>query len=114
MPNRDFTYVRTGRGLACVSCIVDVFAQRVIAWHSATRKENKPAMAFMHKASWRDSREGRGITPGELPRRANVEPSTLITFTKHLELECIRTNLFHHGPYRLLLDVESTTCIWLC
>lgn len=41
-PNRtwvtDFTYVRTWAGFAYVAFIVDVYAQRVVAWHAATTK----------------------------------------------------------------------------
>ena len=40
-PNRtwvmDFTYCRTWQGFVYVSFIVDVFAQKVVAWHAATR-----------------------------------------------------------------------------
>ena len=41
-PNRvwvaDYTYVRTWLGFVCVAFILDVFAQRIIAWHAATSK----------------------------------------------------------------------------
>ena len=39
-PNRTwamgFAYCRTWAGFACVSFIVEVFAQRIVAWHAAT------------------------------------------------------------------------------
>ena len=41
-PNRtwvtDFTYVRTWAGFSYVAFIVDVYAQRIVAWHAATTK----------------------------------------------------------------------------
>ena len=41
-PNRiwvaDFTYPRTRAGFSYVAFIVDVFAQRIVAWHAATDK----------------------------------------------------------------------------
>ena len=86
-------------------------------------------------ATWQLSREGRDITPGELIGYADAASQyTYITFTEHLELEhirpstrpvgdaydnalmegviglfkteCIRTTVFHDGPYRPLTDVE--------
>ena len=45
-PNRtwvtDFTYVRTWAGFVYVAFIVDVFAQRIVAWHAATTKHDRP------------------------------------------------------------------------
>ena len=45
-PNRtwvtDFTYVRTWAGFIYVAFIVDVFAQRIVAWHAATTKQHRP------------------------------------------------------------------------
>jgi len=41
-PNRvwitDFTYVKTWAGFVYVAFIVDVFAQRIVAWHASTSK----------------------------------------------------------------------------
>lgn len=45
-PNRvwvaDFTYVRTWAGFVYVAFVVDVFAQRIVAWHVATRLLVRP------------------------------------------------------------------------
>lgn len=42
-PNRtwvmDFTYLRTLAGFTNVSFIVDVFAQKIITWHTATNQD---------------------------------------------------------------------------
>ena len=34
----DFTYVRSWAGFVYLAFIVDVFAQRIVAWHAATTK----------------------------------------------------------------------------
>jgi putative transposase len=34
----DFTYVRTWAGFVYVAFIVDVFAQKIVAWHASTCK----------------------------------------------------------------------------
>ena len=38
----DFTYVRTWAGLVYVAFIVDVFSQRIVAWHAATYQAGRP------------------------------------------------------------------------
>jgi len=47
-PNRtwvtDFTYVRTWAGFTYVTFIVDVYAQRIVAWHAATTKHTDLVM----------------------------------------------------------------------
>ena len=55
-PNRtwvmDFTYVRTWGGFTYVSFIVDVFAQKIIAWHAATSKDVNLVMTPLRMAIW--------------------------------------------------------------
>ena len=45
-PNRtwvtDFTYVRTWAGFIYVAFIVDVYAQRIVAWHAAHDQADRP------------------------------------------------------------------------
>ena len=36
----DFTYVRSWAGFVCTAFIVDVFSQRIVAWHCATTEED--------------------------------------------------------------------------
>ena len=47
-PNRvwvtDFTYVRCWAGWVYVAFILDVFSQRIVAWHAATSKDTDLVM----------------------------------------------------------------------
>ena len=53
-PNRawvtDFTYVRAWTGWVYLAFIVDVFAQRIIAWHASTTKETDLVMIPLRMA----------------------------------------------------------------
>ena len=145
-PNRtgvmDFTYCRTRAGFAYVSFIVDVFAQKISAWHAATCKDVELVMTPLRMATWQRQREGHPIERGQLIGHADAGGQyASITFTEHLDLdgirpsigtvadandnaltetviglfkaECIRTTVFHHGPYRNLADVEWATAGWV-
>ena len=61
-PNRtwvtDFTYVRTWAGFVYVAFIVDVYAQRIVAWHAATTKQTDLVMIPLRMALWQRDREG--------------------------------------------------------
>ena len=134
----DFTYVRPWSGFTYVSFIVDVFAQKIIAWNAATSKDVNLVMTPLRMAIWQRQREGHPIEPGALIGHADAGSQyTFITFTEHLELEgirpsigtvadaydnapmetviglfkteCIRTTVFHAGPYRTIADVEWAT-----
>lgn len=69
-PNRtwvtDFTYCRTWAGWVYVAFIVDVFAQRIVAWHAATNKETELVMIPLRMALWERDRDGHPIMAGEL------------------------------------------------
>lgn len=145
-PNRvwvtDFTYVRTWAGFCYVAFIVDVFAQRIVAWHAATTKQTDLVMTPLRMATWQRDREGRPTAPGELICHSDAGSQyTSIRFTEHLELEgiapsigsvgdafdnalmetvnglykteCIRTTVFHDGPYRTIAEVEYATAGWV-
>ena len=145
-PNRiwvtDFTYVRTWAGFVYVAFILDVFAQRIVAWHAATTKETDLVMIPLRMAVWQRHREGHPTVPGELICHSDAGSQyTSIRFTEHLELEgiapsigsvgdafdnalmetinglykaeCIRTTVFHDGPYRTIVDVEYATAGWV-
>jgi transposase InsO family protein len=145
-PNRtwvmDFTYVRTWVGFAYVAFIVDVFAQRIVAWNAATAKDTDLVMTPLRMAIWQRARDGHPIEPGELIGHADAGSQyTSIRFTEHLDLEgirpsigsvgdaydnalmecviglfkteCIRTTVFHPGPYRTISDVEYATAGWV-
>ena len=145
-PNRtwvmDFTYVRTWAGFAYVAFVVDVFAQKIVAWNCATSKDVELVMAPLRMATWQRQREGHPVVPGHLIGHADAGSQyTSIRFTDHLDLEgikpsigsvgdaydnalmesviglfkteCIRTTVFHAGAYRGLADVEWATAGWV-
>ena len=145
-PNRvwvtDFTYVRTWAGFVYVAFILDVFAQRIVAWHASTSKATDLVMTPLRIAVWQRDRDGRPVIAGELVHHSDAGSQyTSIHFTEHLALEgiapsigsvgdaydnalmetinglykaeCIRTTVFHAGPYRSLADVEHATSRWV-
>jgi transposase InsO family protein len=145
-PNRtwvmDFTYVRTWAGFVYVAFILDVFAQKIVAWNVAPTKAVELVDAPVRMALWQRGREGHPVVPGELIGHADAGSQyTSITFTDHLaeegirpsigsvadaydnalmecviglfKTECIRTTIFHAGPYRRLGDVEYATAGWV-
>jgi putative transposase len=69
-PNRvwvaDFTYVRTWAGFAYVAFIVDVYAQRIVAWHAATDKRTDLVLAPVRMALWDRARHGHPVVAGQL------------------------------------------------
>ena len=62
----DFTYVRTWAGFTYVAFIVDVFSQKIVAWHASTCKDTDLAMIPLRMALWQRDRDGQPTTPGEL------------------------------------------------
>ena len=138
----DFTYVRTWAGFAYVAFIIDVFAQKIVAWHASTCKDTDLAMIPLRMALWQRDREGRPPTQEELIMHSDAGSQyTSIRFTDHLALEgirpsigsvgdaydnalmecvnglykteCIRTTIFHAGPYKTISDVEYATAGWV-
>jgi transposase InsO family protein len=145
-PNRvwvtDFTYVKTWLGFVYVAFIVDVFAQRIVAWHASTSKVTDLVMTPLRMALWQRDYEGRPVVAKELIHHSDAGSQyTSIRFTEHLEIEgiqpsigsvgdaydnalmetinglykaeCIRTTVFHTGPYRTIGDVEYATAGWV-
>jgi putative transposase len=145
-PNRvwvaDFTYCRTWAGFCYVAFIVDVFAQRIVAWHAATDKRTDLVLIPLRIALWDRDRHGTPVRPGELICHSDAGSQyTAIRFTEHLALEgiapsigtvgdaydnglmegiiglfkteCIRTTIFHNGPYKTLADIEYATAGWV-
>lgn len=145
-PNRvwvaDFTYCRSWAGFVYVAFIVDVFAQRVVAWHAATSKATDLVMVPLRMALWQREREAHQVQLGELIHHSDAGSQyTSLRFTEHLELEqiapsigsvgdaydnalmecliglfkteCINTTVFHDGPYKTLADVEYATAGWV-
>ena len=145
-PNRtwvmDFTYVRTWAGFVYVAFILDVFAQKIVAWNIAPTKAVELVDVPLRMALWQRGREGHPVVPGELIGHADAGSQyTSVTFTEHLaeegirpsigsvadaydnalmecviglyKTECIRTTVFHSGPYRTIADVEHGTAGWV-
>ncbi len=145
-PNRkwvtDFTYCRTWSGFVYTAFIVDVFAQRILAWHCQTTKAVDLATIPLRMAIWERDREGHLATPGELIHHSDAGSQyTAIKLTERLALEgihpsigsvgdaydnalmetinglykteCIRTQVFHQGPYQSISDVEYATAGWV-
>lgn len=137
----DFTYCRTWAGWVYVAFIVDVFAQRIVAWHASTSKETDLVMVPLRMALWDRDREGSPVA-GELICHSDAGSQyTSIRFTEHLGLEqispsigsvgdaydnalmesinglykaeCIRTTVFHDGPFKTIADVEFATAGWV-
>lgn len=138
----DFTYVRTWAGFVYVAFIVDVFAQTIVAWHAATSRHVDLVMIPLRMGLWQRDREGNPIVPGQLVGHSDAGSQyTSIRFTEHLALEgvrpsigtvgdaydnalmetinglykaeCIRTTVFHDGPYKTVADVEYATAGWV-
>ncbi len=138
----DFTYCRTWAGWVYVAFIVDVFAQRIVAWHAATTKDVDLVMTPLRMAIWQRDHDGRPVVGEDLIHHSDAGSQyTSLRFTEHLELEgiqptigsvgdaydnalmetinglykaeCIRTTVFHDGPYKALADVEYATAGWV-
>ena len=62
----DFTYVRTWAGWVYVAFIVDVYSQRIIAWHARTTKHVELVMIPLRMALWERGRQGHPIAPQQL------------------------------------------------
>ena len=145
-PNRvwvaDFTYVRTWAGFVYVAFIVDVFAQKIVAWHAATDKRTGLVLTPLRMALWDRDRLGHAVQPGQLIHHHDAGSQyTSLRFTEHLALEeiapsigsvgdaydnalmesiiglykteCIRPGPFHTEPLRTIADVEYATLAWV-
>lgn len=138
----DFTYARTWAGFVYVAFIVDVFSQRIVAWHASGSKATDLVMVPLRMALWQRDRDGHPTVPGELIHHSDAGSQyTSIRLTEHLALqeirpsigtvgdaydnalmetvnglykaECIRTTVFHDGPYKTIADVEYATAGWV-
>jgi putative transposase len=144
-PNRvwvtDFTYVRTWAGFCYVTFIVDVFSQKIVAWHAATSKAVELVLTPLRIALWQRGRDGHPVPAGLITHSDAGSQYTSLRFTEHLALEgirpsigsvgdaydnalmetinglykaeCIRTRVFHDGPYKTIADVEYATAGWV-
>ncbi len=138
----DFTYARTWAGFVYVAFILDVFSQRIVAWHAASTKHTDLVMTPLRMAIWQRDRDGHRPVPGQLIHHSDAGSQyTSIRLTEHLVLaeirpsigsvgdaydnalmetinglykaECIRTTVFHEGPYKTIADIEYATAGWV-
>ncbi|MCX7523471.1 IS3 family transposase [Microbacterium sp. STN6] len=138
----DFTYCRTWAGWVYVAFILDVYSQRIIAWHAQTSKHVELVMIPLRMALWERGRQGHPIQPKQLRAHSDAGSQYVsLAYTDKLALdgiapsigsvgdaydnalmetinglfkaECIRTTVFHDGPYRTLGDVEFATAGWV-
>lgn len=136
----DFTYVRTWSGFVYVAFVVDVYAQRIVAWDAATSMVTDRVMTPLRMALWERSREGHPTVLGQLIHHSDAGAQYCsIRYTERLALEqirpsigtvaydnalmesinglykseCIRTTVFHDGAYKSLPDVEFATAGWV-
>ena len=97
-PNRtwvmDFTYVRTWAGFVYVAFILDVYAQKIVAWNVAPTKAVELVDVPLRMALWQRAREGRPVVRGELIGHADAGSQyTSVTFTEHLADAGIRPSI---------------------
>ena len=122
--------------------MVDCFSQRIVGWHAQTSKHTDLVTMPLRMALWNRARQGHPVTPGELIAHSDAGSQYVsLRFTEHLahegitpsigsvgdaydnslmetiiglyKTECIRTTVFHQGPYRTLGDVEFATAAWV-
>jgi putative transposase len=138
----DFTYVRTWAGWVYVAFIVDVYSQRIIAWHAQTSKHVELVMIPLRMGLWERGRQGHPIQPKQLRAHSDAGSQYVsLAYTDKLALdgiapsigsvgdaydnalmesinglykaECIRTTVFHDGPYKTIAEVEFATAGWV-
>jgi putative transposase len=138
----DFTYVRTWAGWVYVVFIIDVFSRRIVAWHASTSKDVSLVTTPLRMALWQRAHDGHPVKDGELVHHSDAGSQyTSVRLTEKLSLEhvaasigsvgdaydnaliesanglykteCIRTTIFHAGPYKTVADVEFATAAWV-
>lgn len=101
----DFTYVRTWAGWVYVAFILDVFSQRIVAWHTQTSMHTDLVMTPLRMALWQRDRQGHPIGPKQLRAHSDAGSQyTSIRFTDHLALEQIAPSI---GTVGDAYDCES-------
>lgn len=138
----DFTYVRTWAGFVFVAFILDVFAQKIVAWNVQQAMTTELVLTALRMAIWQRAHDGHPIQPGSLRAHSDAGSQyTSLRYTERLALEqiqpsigtvgdaydnalmesinglykteCIRTTVFHPGPYKTIADVEYATAGWV-
>ncbi|WP_425308279.1 IS3 family transposase [Ammonicoccus fulvus] len=138
----DFTYVRSWAGFCYVAFVVDVFSQRIVAWHAQSSMHTDLVLTPLRMAIWQRNHDGHPIPSGQLRAHSDAGAQyTSVRYTERLALEgiapsigtvgdaydnalmesvnglykaeCIRTTVFHSGAYKTLADVEYATAGWV-
>ncbi|MCD9146177.1 IS3 family transposase [Streptomyces albireticuli] len=138
----DFTYVRTYQSFTYVAFIVDCFSQKIVGWHASLTRDVELVDVPLRMALWRRSHEGTPVGRDQLIHHSDAGSQyTSVRFTEHLKIEgirpsigsvgdaydnalmetinglykseCIRTKVFHDGPWRTVSDVEYATAAWV-
>ena len=74
----DFTYCRTWAGWVYVAFIIDVYSQRIVAWHAQTTKHVELVMIPLRMGLWERGRQGRPVQPQQL--RAHSDTGSQYVF----------------------------------
>jgi transposase InsO family protein len=122
--------------------IVDVYSQKIVAWHAQTSKHVDLVMTPLRMALWERGRAGHPVVPDQLRAHSDAGSQyTSVAYTDKLALdgiapsigtvgdaydnalmesinglykaECVRTTVFHDGPYKTIADVEYATSGWV-
>ncbi|MEU8942375.1 IS3 family transposase [Streptomyces goshikiensis] len=138
----DLTYVRTHQSFTYVAFIVDCFSQKIVSWHASVRRDVELVDVALRMALWRRTHEGNPVGRGQFIHHSDAGSQyTSVRFTEHLSIkgirpsvgsvgdpydnalmetinglyraECIRTQVFHDGPWRTVSDVEYATASWV-
>ena len=138
----DFTYCRTWAGWVYVAFIIDVYSRRIVAWHAQTIKHVELVMIPLRMGLWERGRQGRPVQPQQLRSHSDagsqyvslayreklaldgIAPSIgsvgvaydnalMETINGLYKAECIRTTVFHDGPFGTIADVEFATAGWV-
>ena len=114
-PNRvwvtDFTYVRTWAGFVYVAFILDVYAQRIIAWHASSSKATDLVMTPLRMALRQRDHEGRAVDASALIHHSDAGSQTRLNrWKQHLLVE----STVAARPVPLLESSNQGPCVACC
>jgi transposase InsO family protein len=90
----DFTYCRTWAGWVYVAFIVDVYSQRIVAWHAQTTKHVELVMIPLRMALWERGRQGHPIQPEQLRAHSDAGSQYVsLAYTDKLALDGIAPSI---------------------
>ena len=90
----DFTYCRTWAGWVYVAFIVDVYSQRIVAWHAQTTKHVELVMIPLRMALWERGRQGHPIQTDQLRAHSDAGSQYVsLAYTDKLALDGIAPSI---------------------